>query len=82
MRDEEPITAEDIKELRNTYGWSQEELAHQMRLELARRLGLAHSGPSLGTVSRWERDVKEPTPIYRAVLLDLIRQARKRRAAQ
>lgn len=80
MRDEEPITAEDIKELRDTFGWSQEELAHQMRRSLESRLGPTR-GPSLGTVSRWERGAKEPTPIYRAVLRDLIREARKRRAA-
>lgn len=73
------ITPADIKALRDALGWSQEELAHRMRETLQRRVGPSARGPSLGTVSRWERGAAPPSTIYSIILADLLREARQGR---
>lgn len=49
------MTGKQIKELRQTLGWSQQRLAEEL-------------GISWISVSRWEREIKSPSPMARAIL--------------
>lgn len=59
-----------LHDLRTAAGLSQQEVAERLN-SLAARGGRGALGASANTVSRWERGVVRPTPIYRRLLAEL-----------
>lgn len=58
------LTPEGVKQTRQRLGLSQEQFCQYLR-----RLGKRGALPTVSTVSRWERGLVEPGPLFAQVLI-------------
>ena len=66
---EDPVSKISLQRLRTTSSFSQHEVAEAIN-ELASKQGKS-AGVTANTVSRWERGITRPSPLYRRLLAEL-----------